>query len=59
MATYAQSAMCRWKLLLDYFGELEGLDTCGACDNCRRPPEERHAPPVDREARRFQASDRR
>ena len=46
MIAYAQSAMCRWKLLLDYFGEGDGFDRCGACDNCRQPPEERYAPPV-------------
>ena len=41
MAQYAQSAMCRWKLLLDYFGEAEGFDRCGTCDNCVTPIEER------------------
>jgi ATP-dependent DNA helicase RecQ len=46
MAAYAQSASCRWKLLLEYFGEDEGFDRCGECDNCRNPPEERFAPPV-------------
>jgi len=36
---YAQTALCRWKAILDYFGEsaaLEG-DKCGVCDNCGRP----------------------
>jgi ATP-dependent DNA helicase RecQ len=41
MAQYAQSAMCRWKLLLEYFGEADGFDRCGACDNCREPIEQR------------------
>jgi superfamily II DNA helicase RecQ len=45
--------MCRWKLLLDYFSEGEGFEGCGACDNCRRPPEEQFTPPVDEEARRI------
>jgi ATP-dependent DNA helicase RecQ len=49
MASYAQSASCRWKLLLDYFGEGDGFDRCGTCDNCVHPPEERLAAPVDRE----------
>jgi ATP-dependent DNA helicase RecQ len=48
MAGYAQSARCRWKLLLEYFQEAEGFDRCGTCDNCVNPPEERLAPPVDR-----------
>jgi ATP-dependent DNA helicase RecQ len=52
MTSYAQSAMCRWSLLLDYFGE-PGVERCGDCDNCRNPPEERHAPPVDEQARRL------
>ncbi len=46
MIAYAQSAMCRWKLLLDYFGEGAEFDRCGECDNCRQPPEERYAPPA-------------
>lgn len=39
MSSYAQSALCRWKLLLQHFGESEGFDTCGSCDNCRTPLE--------------------
>jgi ATP-dependent DNA helicase RecQ len=49
MAAYGQSAMCRWKLLLDYFGEGSEFERCGTCDNCIDPPELRYAPPVDRE----------
>jgi ATP-dependent DNA helicase RecQ len=37
MAAYAQSAQCRWKLLLDYFGEVENVERCGTCDNCLEP----------------------
>ena len=49
MAAYGQSAMCRWKILLDYFHEAEEFERCGTCDNCLEPPELRHAPPVDRD----------
>jgi ATP-dependent DNA helicase RecQ len=41
MQQYAQSAACRWKLLLDYFAEGEGFERCGVCDNCVTPLEER------------------
>jgi len=43
MASYAQSAMCRWKLLLDYFQEGTEFDRCGTCDNCVEPLEQRLA----------------
>jgi ATP-dependent DNA helicase RecQ len=49
MALYAQSAQCRWKEMLNYFGEDEGLDRCATCDNCTNPPDQQYAPPVDRE----------
>jgi ATP-dependent DNA helicase RecQ len=49
MALYAQSAQCRWKELLTYFGEAEGFEACGTCDNCTNPPDRQYAPPVDRE----------
>jgi ATP-dependent DNA helicase RecQ len=49
MGLYAQSARCRWKELLDYFGEGESFTACGRCDNCVRPPELRYTPPADRE----------
>ncbi|WP_051294147.1 RecQ family ATP-dependent DNA helicase [Pseudoduganella violaceinigra] len=39
MVSYAQSGYCRWKLLLDYFGdEAAAIERCGICDNCRQPP---------------------
>jgi ATP-dependent DNA helicase RecQ len=41
MIQYAQSAACRWKLLLDYFGEESGVERCGVCDNCVVPMEQR------------------
>ncbi|HET9227980.1 MAG TPA: ATP-dependent DNA helicase RecQ [Thermoanaerobaculia bacterium] len=36
---YAQTALCRWKAILDYFGESQAIesDKCGVCDNCQRP----------------------
>jgi len=39
MVSYAVSGFCRWKLLLDYFGdEQEGFERCCRCDNCLNPP---------------------
>jgi len=35
--TYAESSVCRHKLLLHYFGESYDKDNCGACDNCLNP----------------------
>lgn len=40
MVSYAVSGYCRWKLLLNYFGdEVEGFEKCCKCDNCLNPPE--------------------
>ena len=36
-ASYAESTLCRRKLLLHYFGEEYNDDNCGNCDNCRNP----------------------
>ncbi len=39
MVGYAVSGFCRWKLLLDYFGDaVEGFQKCCKCDNCLNPP---------------------
>lgn len=35
--SYAESTLCRRKLLLHYFGEEYPNDNCGNCDNCRHP----------------------
>lgn len=35
---YAQNLRCRWKMLLDYFGEGDGATDCGVCDVCVKPP---------------------
>ena len=38
MVAYAQSGFCRWKLLLDYFGDRGDFERCCHCDNCLAPP---------------------
>jgi ATP-dependent DNA helicase RecQ len=42
---YGQSAMCRWRLLHDYFEEEMEDERCGNCDNCVHPLEEQIALP--------------
>ncbi|GMT45331.1 MAG: ATP-dependent DNA helicase RecQ [bacterium] len=37
---YAESSVCRHKLLLHYFGEVYTKTSCGSCDNCLNPKEE-------------------
>ena len=38
MVAYAQSGLCRWKLLLDYFVDAGDFERCCTCDNCLSPP---------------------
>ncbi len=40
MAAYADSAVCRRKQLLHYFGEEYTVENCGKCDNCVHPKEQ-------------------
>lgn len=44
MVFYAQTGFCRWKVLLEYFGEAVDWSHCGSCDNCRQPPEQALSP---------------
>ena len=37
MTSYAESAVCRRKQLLHYFGESYDSDNCNNCDNCLHP----------------------
>ena len=53
MMEYGQAARCRWKLLLEYFGEDVEWERCGTCDNCQHPLEERISPPGEH----FEAAD--
>ena len=36
---FAESSVCRRKILLHYFGEARDIDNCGNCDNCLNPKE--------------------
>lgn len=36
---FAESGVCRRKVLMSYFGEQYGQENCGSCDNCLHPKE--------------------
>jgi ATP-dependent DNA helicase RecQ len=36
---YAESGVCRRKVLMSYFGEDYQQENCGSCDNCKHPKE--------------------
>lgn len=42
-AAYAETSICRRKMLLNYFGETYTKDNCGNCDNCLMPKKETEA----------------
>jgi ATP-dependent DNA helicase RecQ len=42
-AAYAESSVCRRKLLLHYFGEEYTPENCGNCDNCLHPKKQMEA----------------
>lgn len=47
MLRYAESNLCRTRLLLSYFGYTnDGKEECGCCDNCRGKQREQRADPI-------------
>lgn len=38
MIDYAQTGRCRWRAILDYYGDTPAVERCGVCDNCVHPP---------------------
>jgi len=53
MIAYAQSALCRWKLILGYFGAEIEWQNCSHCDNCLHPVQQQMRPPKDPDRLRF------
>ncbi|WP_106314471.1 ATP-dependent DNA helicase RecQ [Paraburkholderia sp. BL18I3N2] len=39
MIDYAQTGQCRWRAILDYYGDTPQMERCGVCDNCVSPPQ--------------------
>ncbi len=44
MTFYGQTGYCRWRVMLEHFGEAERIVRCGHCDNCERMQAEEHRP---------------
>lgn len=44
MIDYAQTGQCRWRAILDYYGDSTAAERCGVCDNCVNPPQIDMAP---------------
>ena len=40
---FAETGVCRRKVLMSYFGEEYEQETCGQCDNCKHPKEKTEA----------------
>lgn len=40
---FAETGVCRRKILMNYFGEEYENENCGQCDNCRHPKEQQEA----------------
>ncbi len=40
---FAETGVCRRKVLMSYFGEEYGKENCGQCDNCKHPKEKQEA----------------
>jgi ATP-dependent DNA helicase RecQ len=43
MVGFAETGVCRRKVLMSYFGEEYTTENCGECDNCRHPKEKTEA----------------
>jgi ATP-dependent DNA helicase RecQ len=41
MIFYAQTGLCRWRVLLDYFGDTASFERCTVCDACERAAEQK------------------
>jgi ATP-dependent DNA helicase RecQ len=59
MVFYAQTGLCRWRVLLEYFGERLDQKNCGTCDNCIRARQRERQAPVEEKPLRIRATRRR
>lgn len=50
---YAELRTCRKKMVLEYFGEKQPTDNCGACDNCLGSGEKRETADLTVAAQKF------